>query len=166
MIWNFRTIWDIIMFIKDKLYREIIDKTIIQTIDIVFLNDKNEILLWLRNNNPLKWVYYLPGWRRLKSETILESAKRKAKEEIWINIDTDKLIFLWVYDDIYENSMYKWIWSHYSPIIYIYKLNDIEAKNIKTDLQHNDLKFFNINDKNLCYMLSEKISDIKKLNIL
>ncbi|MDD2870850.1 MAG: NUDIX domain-containing protein [Candidatus Gracilibacteria bacterium] len=154
------------MFIKDKLYREIIDKTIIQTIDIVFLNDKNEILLGLRNNNPLKGVYYLPGGRRLKSETILESAKRKAKEEIGINIDTDKLIFLGVYDDIYENSMYKGIGSHYSPIIYIYKLNDIEAKNIKTDLQHNDLKFFNINDKNLCYMLSEKISDIKKLNIL
>ena len=154
------------MYIKNDLYKEIVDKTIIQTLDIVFLNENNKILLWLRNNPPLKWIYYIPWWRRNKNETILESAKRKSKEELWIDIELNKLTFLWVYDVIYEDSMFEWIWSHYSPIVFIYKLSKIEEKNIKNDKQHEDFKFFNINDENLCYMLSEKIADINKLYIL
>jgi len=58
------------MYIKDNLYKEIVKNTIIQTIDIVFLNENNQILLWLRKNPPLKWLYYLPGWRRYKNEKI------------------------------------------------------------------------------------------------
>ena len=154
------------MYINDELYKNIIDKTIIQTLDIIYINSKNKILLGIRNNEPLKWVFYIPWWRRFKNETILESAKRKSKEELNIDIDINKLTFLWVYDDIFYNSIYENIWTHCSPITFIYKLSDVEEKNIKLDSQHNEFKFFDINDKNIHDMVKIRINDIKKLELI
>jgi hypothetical protein len=154
------------MYINNELYKEIIDKTIVQTIDIVFFNDKNEILLLYRNNSPLKWIYYIPWWRRLKNETILESAKRKSLEELWINIKEDKLKFLWIYDDILNDSIYENISTHCSPITYLYNLSKDEEKSINLDGQHSDFKFFSINDSNLHFMVKIRINDIIKLNII
>ena len=148
------------MFINDKLYKEIVKNTIIQTIDIVFLNENNQILLGLRKNNPLKWFYYLPWGRRYKNEKILDSAKRKSKEELWISININKLIFLWVYDDIFDNSIYKNIGTHCSPITYVYKLNKIEKNNIKKDPQHSKFMFFELDDKTLHEMVKLRILDI------
>jgi colanic acid biosynthesis protein WcaH len=154
------------MFISDEVYKEIVDKTIIWTVDLVFINSNNEILLWKRNNNPLIWEYYFPGWRRYKWEKILISAKRKASEELWLAIDENKLIFIWVYDDIYENSMYDWINSHFCPIIFAYKIDKYEEKKIKLDSQHSEMKFFSVDDKNLHKYIIERIKDIKKLKII
>lgn len=154
------------MYIENKLYKEIVDKMIIQTLDIMFFNENNQILLWLRNNPPLKWIYYIPWWRRNKNETILESAKRKAKEELWIDIDIKKLIFLWVYDDIFNNSIFENIWTHCSPITYIYRLNKEEEKKIILDFQHSDYKLFDINDKSLHEMVKIRINDLKNLKLI
>ncbi len=151
------------MYIKNKIYKDILKNIIVQTVDIIFLNEDNKILLWLRKNSPLKWEYYLPGWRRLKNETIQDSVIRKSKEEIWINIDIDKLKFLWVYDDIYEDSMYENISSHYSPIIFVYKLSKEEEKNLKIDEQHENFIFFDLTDNSLCDILKVKINDLIKI---
>ncbi len=48
-------------FISDELYRKIVQFMPIPTVDILFLNDKNEILLGKRNNEPLMGIYYVPG---------------------------------------------------------------------------------------------------------
>ncbi len=154
------------MYINNDLYKEIIDKTIIQTLDIIFINSKKEILLWFRNNPPLKWVYYIPWWRRYKNEAILNSVKRKSKEELWIDIIEDKLKFLWVYDDIFDNSIYENIWTHCSPITFLYNLSNEEEKHIKTDIQHSEFKFFNINDTTLHNMVKIRINDAKNLKLI
>lgn len=49
------------MFIEKELYMNILDCMPIPTVDILFLNSKNELLLGKRNNEPLKNIYYLPG---------------------------------------------------------------------------------------------------------
>lgn len=153
------------MYIKDNLYKEIVKNTIIQTIDIVFLNENNQILLWLRKNPPLKWLYYLPGWRRYKNEKISDSAIRKSKEELWIDINIEKLIYLWVYDEIYKDSIYKDIWTHCSSLTYVYKLDKIEQSNIKIDSQHSEFKFFEVYDENLQPMIKSRVLDMNKLGI-
>ena len=79
------------MFIEDTLYREILNVMPIPTVDILFLSLENKILLGKRDNEPLPWIYYIPGGRVNKWETSLETAKRKAKEELGIDIDVKKL---------------------------------------------------------------------------
>ena len=158
------------MYIDDELYKKIIETTVIQTVDVIFLSPKNKILLWFRENEPLKWVYYILWWRRLKWEPMLISAVRKMKDEIGIEIDPKKLVFLWVYDDIMSNSRYDWVSTHCSPITYVYKfdrneMNDLE-NNLKLDKQHEDLKFFDLNDESLHDMVKERIVDMKNLWII
>jgi len=152
-----------IMYIDEESYKTIVRNSIIPACDIICITNDKKILLCLRNNEPLKWIYYIPGWRRYKNEKMIDSAKRKAYEELWIKIDINRLSFLGVYDDIYDNSAFEWISTHCEAITYIYEINKEEIKNIKIDKQHKDYKFFDINDTGLYKPIYERINDIKKL---
>ncbi len=149
------------MYIEDKLYKQILDVSVIATVDVVVLDSDNKILLWLRNNKPLKWIYYIPWWRINKNEKILDAAHRKIKEELGIDIDISKLEYLNVYDDIFDESAFDWITSHCLTTTYVYKLSDSEKWNIKIgDKQHWSLKFFDINDPSLHELVKVRIGDL------
>lgn len=152
-----------IMYIDEDDYKTIVKNNIIPTCDIICITKDKKILLCLRNNEPLKWVYYIPWWRRYKNEKIIDSARRKADEEIGLNIDNTRLFFLWVYDDIYDNSVFEWISTHCETITFVYQINDDEIQSIKIDNQHSDFKFFSIYDTWLHKQVYERINDIKKL---
>ena len=122
-----------IMYIDEESYRTIVKDSIIPACDIICITKDKKILLCLRNNEPLKWVYYIPWWRRYKNERMRDSAKRKAYEELWLHIDDSRLTFLGVYDDIYDNSAFEWIPTHCEAITFIYEINDDEIKSIKVD---------------------------------
>lgn len=154
------------MFIDTDKYKIIIENTIVECVDLIILNWRWQILLWLRNNEPLKWVYYIPWWRRHKNEIIMSSIKRKAKEELWLDINENKILFLWIYDDIYPNSMFEWISSHYTSITYVYKIDDEIENNIRKDQQHSDLMFFDIWDPKLNDMIKLRIKDMQAKNII
>ena len=153
-------------FIEDNLYKKILEVSVVPVVDLIVINSKDEILLWYRNNEPLKWIYYIPWWRRHKNETLLESVKRKAKEELWLEIEESKLIFLWIYDDIFENSMFKWISSHYTTITYVYIVDKLDIQSLNSDSQHSDVKFFNYKDESLHPMINIRIKDLIKNKLL
>lgn len=155
------------MFIEENLYKQIIERFIIPAVDLIFINKKNKILLWLRNNEPLKWEYYIPWWRRYKNEPILESAKRKAREELGISIDTNKLIFLNVYDDICPWTEVCETWLHFTTITYVYYIDIDSEEEIKiSDKQHESIKFFDISDPSLNQLIKIRINDIINKNLL
>lgn len=161
LIWDTRSVW-IVMFIKDTLYRDILSVMPIPTVDLLFLNSKNEILLWKRNNEPLLGVYYIPGGRVNKWEKSLDAASRKARDELGLSIDTSRLQFIGVYDDIFENSAFEDISTHCIPVTYLYKLSQDEEWQINiSDSQHSDLRFFAISDPSLHEMVKIRIQDIQ-----
>jgi len=94
------------MFIPEELYRQIVENAVISTVDLLFLNSKNQLFLCYRNNEPLKDIYYIPGGRINKGEPMIQAACRKAKDEVGLDIDPTKLQFLGVYDDLLDNSTY------------------------------------------------------------
>lgn len=149
------------MNIPTNIYRKIIEYIAVPTVDFIFLNQNKEILLWLRNNAPLKWVYYLPWWRIQKWETIIEAAKRKAKEEININIDQDRLKFIGVYDDIFKDSIFNDLSAHYLPCTFLYYISEDEQKEIQPDNQHDNIKFFSYNEINLHPFLKTRLQNIQ-----
>lgn len=154
------------MFIENEIYKMILENSIIEAVDLIIINEKWQILLWHRNNEPLKWIFYIPWWRRYKNEKIIDSIKRKANEELWIHIDDNKIFFLWIYDDIYSNSMFGNTPSHYSSITYVYKISKEEQKNIKKDKQHGELKFFNIDDPDINDTIKSRIQDSKDKKLI
>ena len=151
------------MFIPSDTYKKIIDYMVIPTTDIVFLNKNKEILLWLRNNAPLKWIYYLPGWRIQKWETIIQAAKRKAKEELNIDIDQEKLKFIGVYDDIFNDSAFDNLSTHCLPCTFLYMLSEYEEQNLKPDNQHEHMRFFAYNEESFHPFLKKRLKQIQSV---
>lgn len=155
------------MFIPDNIYKQIIENVIIVTVDLILINKKKQILLWLRNNSPLKWIYYVPWWRMFKYESVFDAAERKSLQEFWFSINSKKMIYLGVYDDIYkEESFYEEWWSHYLSRTYVYFLDDQEESKITTDSQHSEFKFFDIYDPDLHFMVKDRIKEILNKKIL
>lgn len=155
------------MFLNDKLYKDIMEYSIIPTVDVLFIKGKGEILLWLRDNKPLKWVYYFPGGRIEKWETIQQAVLRKMKEELWYLVDVNRLIFLNTYDDFFDESIYEWVTLQNITITYVYLLEDNEINSIKpNDSQHDEFRFFEINDNSLHDRVKLRIKDLLNLNIL
>jgi len=152
------------MFIEKNLYKQIVTYCPIPTVDIIFINEQHQILLCLRNNAPLKEVYYIPWGRIYKNETYYDALKRKSKEEVSLDIDVNKLRFVKVYDDIFDNSAFWEVWEHCITLTFFYPLTRNEEKNIKIwDTQHTEYKFFDIHEEGLHDMIKTRIKDIKHL---
>jgi colanic acid biosynthesis protein WcaH len=152
------------MFIEDALYQDILRYMPIPTVDILFINSHDELLLAKRNNEPLMWVYYIPGGRVNKWEKSLHAAKRKTKEELGIDIDISRLQYIWVYDDIFENSAFENISTHCIPVTYAYFLDPSEEDQVALgDAQHSDWQFFSLTDPSLHEMVKMRIVDLRKI---
>ena len=149
------------MFIEKELYKSILNCMPIPTVDILFVNSKDELLLGKRNNEPLMWIYYIPGGRVNKGEWSLNAAKRKVNEELGIDIDISRLQFIWVYDDIFDNSAFAGISTHCIPVTYMYRLLAHEIDQFAlADNQHTDLRFFSLDDPTLHEMIRLRITDM------
>jgi 8-oxo-dGTP pyrophosphatase MutT (NUDIX family) len=96
----------------------------------------------------------------------MQAVKRKMYEEIGYEIDTERLVFLNIYDDIFGESIYENITLQNVTITYVYLLDD-KADNIKpNDSQHDEFKFFDINDKDLHDRVKIRIKDLLDSNII
>src|SRR3989344_3312511 len=82
--------------IPDILYQEIIENVPICCVDIVVLH-KGKVLLTLRKNEPEKGKWFYQGGRLLKNEKVEDAVKRKAKEEIGIDVKVIKKIGTYEY---------------------------------------------------------------------
>eukprot|EP00128_Syssomonas_multiformis_P007916 Colp12_sorted_trinity150504_noHs@12520 len=67
--------------VPKELYGHFVDLMPIVCIDVVARRPDGKILLILRDNEPLKGVFFLPGGRMLRGETFFQAAERKLKEE-------------------------------------------------------------------------------------
>jgi colanic acid biosynthesis protein WcaH len=94
------------MFIPEKEYKQIINKTVNLCVDVCLrYNDK--VILIKRTEEPCKGVYWPIGGRIHKGETAEAAARRKILEEIGIAF-TGALIPMGYYEDHYtENAFNK-----------------------------------------------------------
>ncbi len=119
-------------------------------IGIMILNDKGEVLLILRNSDPklansimrLEGSWTLPAGVVHNNETLYSAAKRKAKQEVNLQIDGIKVIS--VADDI--NT-----YAHFLTIGVIADSYNGEI-NLGDTKEHVDYKFFDLDNlpSNLC----------------
>ena len=127
-------------------------------IGILILNEKNEVLLILRNDDAkkalsdmhLEGTWTLPAGKVKIGETIFEAAVRKTKQEV--NLDIADLELISIADDINE-------YAHFVTIGVLARMysGDIDLGSIE---EHVDYGFFTLDklSKNLCE-LSRKIID-------
>lgn len=144
-------------FIPNKVYKDIVAHMPVSTIDIVLLNkNKDKTLLFKRNNEPVKNVYFTLGGRLLKGETFLHGAVRQAKRELGLKIDPKKAFFGGVTQDFHVNSVFEGVSYHAVAVFFGYILED-ENISINFDNQHSDYKWFSVKDKNLHPHIKERL---------
>ena len=67
-------------WIEENLYKRILDKMPIPTVDSIVVHG-GKFLLLRRNNPPVKGMWWLPGGRVRRGETLEQAVKREVLEE-------------------------------------------------------------------------------------
>lgn len=90
-------------YISDALYRQIVKVMPLLCVDLVVVHE-GKYLLVKRKNDPAKDLWWTPGGRVQKGETIEKAAHRKAKEEI--GVDVRFISTLGYYEDSWPESAF------------------------------------------------------------
>ena len=114
--------------IPAKLYKKIVESVPILCVDVILVHDGKYILV-KRKTEPLKGEWWIVGGRALKGERTEESAKRKVKEEL--GLDVSYLEFCGVYEDHYKKSAWGVPTSSFSAV-YRAEVEDYKPQPDKT----------------------------------
>ncbi|MGP0089943.1 MAG: NUDIX domain-containing protein [Xanthobacteraceae bacterium] len=68
-------------------YRKILSSVPIVCVDCVVVNERRQILLVKRANEPLKGEFWVPGGRVHKGERLVAAVHRKMREELGVDVE-------------------------------------------------------------------------------
>jgi len=145
-------------FIEEELYKKIIEKTTIATVDVVvFSKDLKKVILFKRENEPAKGIYYTPGGRIFKEEEAGECALRKLKEELGIDAKESELVFGGAIIERFRNCFFSQkMASSFMNMFFSYTLKD--ENELKLDSQHAEYKWFSVDDETIFNYIKQKIN--------
>ena len=127
-------------------------------IDLIIRNARHEVLLGLRNNEPAKGFYFVPGGMVLKNERLREAFARLVKNETNYSAKFEDARLLGAYEHFYANNRFgdDGYGTHYVALGYALKIDDAAA--LKSDPQHSELRWWNVRD----LLASEKVHENAK----
>lgn len=142
--------------IPKNTYKKIMENIPILCVDIILKKGK-KILLVKRKNKPLKDVWWIPGGRVFKNETLIDAVKRKCMEEL--NINVEKIKEIGTYEYIGQDPFFETIKTGVHTVSVVYLMNYISGE-IKVDRNHECFKWFEIKD---CSKELKRILDSLKM---
>jgi len=149
-------------FLPNEVYKICLESVPIVSVDVLLFNySLDKIMLFKRNNNPLKGVFYTLGGRILKNENTIATAIRKLKEEANITIANKNDLFLGgITEECFKGSIYESVDTHNINIFFGYILKNSTI--LKFDKQHSQHQWFPISSHLLHPHVSHKINMIQK----
>jgi len=150
--------------IDSNLYKQIINKMPIPTVDVlIFDKSLEKTLLFLRKNVPLKGDYYSIGGRLEKGENLVEGAINNFYEEMGIKLSKKDLYPVGTINEIFDETSFGKNGGIHS-VNYFFALKVNGNLKIELDSQHSEHKWFDVNEKSLHPYMTEKIK--RSLEIL
>jgi colanic acid biosynthesis protein WcaH len=128
-------------FIPKDEYIDIIKKTQIISNDLLIFNTSGQVLLGLRNNEPAKNTWFVPGGKVRINEKIHDAVRRITKQELGQELSATS--DLGVYHHTYSNNFAN---DHHGTHYIVFAVNIVLDKDIelKTDDQHSKLEWWDI----------------------
>lgn len=122
--------------ISEEEFGRIVRCTPLISIDIVIRDPERTVLLGLRNHEPAKGYYFVPGGRIRKGELIAEAFSRILAAETGYCAHFESTRFLGVYQHIYSSNRFgdPTFGTHYVVLAYELNLNVRPA--LTLDYQH------------------------------
>ncbi|MFQ3204709.1 MAG: colanic acid biosynthesis protein WcaH [Pseudoalteromonas tetraodonis] len=120
-------------------FKTVIKSTPLVSIDLIIKNKKKQILLGKRTNRPAKSLWFVPGGRVLKDESLEAAFKRLIKDELdLLNVNSHfKGVYQHFYNDNFTGDDFT---THY--VVLAYEINfNIELSTLPKE-QHSAYKWF------------------------
>ena len=131
-------------FIPRDEYVEIIKKTQIISTDFVIFNRQGQVLLGLRNNEPAKDTWFVPGGKVRINEKIHDAVKRITKQELGTELPgghdaRDLGVYHHVYSNNFANDEHG---THY--IVFAVTITLDGEIDLDRDDQHRSLRWWDV----------------------
>jgi GDP-mannose mannosyl hydrolase len=126
--------------------------------DLIIRNGHDEVLLGLRNNEPAKDRYFVPGGMILKNERLTEAFARLMKNETDHAANLDDARLIGVFEHFYETnrSGTAGYGTHYVVLGYEYRWPGAAAP--RADDQHSELRWWPVAE----LLASDRVHDNTK----
>ncbi len=127
--------------LKDEDFAHLVRHSALVAIDIIVRCPEGAVLLGLRENEPARGTYFVPGGIIRKGETMREAFARILKDEIGIDGALDKATLLGVFEHFYAANRFNdpGYGTHY--VVIAYELTLQQRPPVEGDSQHSDFKW-------------------------
>jgi colanic acid biosynthesis protein WcaH len=101
-------------------FARVVRHTPLVSIDLIVRNERSEVLVGLRTNEPAKGFWFVPGGRIAKGERIVHAFARLTEQELGQAMQLEAARFLGVYEHLYETNfaMEEGFGTHYVVLGY------------------------------------------------
>jgi len=132
------------MTIARDAFLDIVRQTPLVSIDLVVTNDRGEILLGQRTNEPAKGYWFVPGGRIRKDESLDDAFLRIAESELGIRCSRKGAPLLGAYEHTYDTNFAEapLIGTHY--VVLAHHLKIAPDTILTPDAQHDELRWWPI----------------------
>jgi colanic acid biosynthesis protein WcaH len=133
-------------FLSHADLRTVVRLAPLVSIDLIIRNAQNQILLGLRNNEPAKGFYFVPGGMILKNEHLRDAFARLLKNETNYTAKLDDARLFGAYEHFYANNRFgeDGYGTHYVVLGYELKLGDTAV--VAADAQHSEFRWWDESD--------------------
>lgn len=122
-------------------YAQVIRLAPLVTIDLIVRDARGRVLLGLRNNEPAKGTYFVPGGRIRKGERHHEAFARISKNETNCEFRLEDGRPMGVYDHIYSNNALDEPGYGTHSVTIAYEIRMPDGRDIKADAQHTQYRW-------------------------
>jgi colanic acid biosynthesis protein WcaH len=123
-------------------FRTLVRLAPLVSIDLIIRNPRGEVLLGLRNNEPAKGFYFVPGGIVLKHERLSEAFARILKRETNYEARREDARLLGAHEHFYAANSFgdDGFGTHY--VVLAHELTLADASAPKADAQHSELTWW------------------------
>ena len=123
-------------------FKIVVESTPLVSIDLCLVCE-GQLLMGLRQNEPIKGQWFTPGGRLLKNERWQDGLARIAKAELGLTVASDDFELMGVWDHFYENSAIdEGVSTHYVNLPHVCYLESYPE--LSLDAQHESVRWFDI----------------------
>lgn len=131
------------MVLDQEKFQDMVRFSVLTSIDLILINDRNQVLLGYRTNAPAKGSWFVPGGRIFKDESLPQAALRIAKRELGLQSFPAPLELQGIYDHFYDDSFFASdVSTHY--IVIACRCRVPGTLTVTPDQQHESLRVFDI----------------------
>jgi colanic acid biosynthesis protein WcaH len=123
-------------------FKMVVESTPLVSIDLCLVCE-GQLLMGLRQNEPLKGQWFTPGGRLLKNEKWQDGLARIAKAELGLTVASDDFELMGVWDHFHKNSAIdESVSTHYVNLPHVCYLDSWPE--LLLDPQHESFQWFHI----------------------